>query len=235
MEKQFFGFLIVVVSLFYLIPLIPIHFYYWSAAAAFCWIIFKFSRKSEKYINERGYVVLVKENELEHRHIAKQLLVRDLAQNEIVHHINGNKIDNKVQNLCLMDSEKHEHFHAWLKWKKEKSKKYPPIIQQKKVLVDEYGGTLLENLIAPLANEDKDNLELQKKLFEELRKERKRLADEKNVPVYMIFDNKTLVEMSEIMPDSESMMLQVRGVGPYKFQLYGASFINIVKKFKSAG
>src|ERR1039457_1543372 len=69
--------------------------------------------RPDKYVNSRGYVVLSEENELEHRHIAKQKLGRDLKENEIVHHINGNKTDNQIRNLCLMDREKHEHFHSW--------------------------------------------------------------------------------------------------------------------------
>ena len=315
--------LITALMLFRLIPTLSTQFYFWLGATIFfglvCWLIFKFKRKPDKYINERGYVVLVRENELEHRYIAKQMLERDLAQNEVVHHINGNKTDNELRNLCLMDSEKHEHFHAWLRWKKEKNKRYPPISHQKRVLVDEYVGILLENLISlkePISNERidvfkkdhavrlekfmvrrnkntnkaflefdeeilispegkdieldperfseqeevlkseltekqlevfqnklnnkdasetnyKNKLESQKRLFAELRKERKRIADEKNVPAYIVFDDKTLIEMSEVMPDTELMMLQVRGVGPYKYKLYGSYFIAVVKKFKS--
>lgn len=45
-----------------------------------------------------------------------------------------------------MDSEKHEHHHSWLKWKKEKTGRYPSIAQQKRVLENEYGGMLLESV-----------------------------------------------------------------------------------------
>ncbi len=117
---------------------------------AFLWLCFRTTIKSKlkpiSYINEKGYVVLYQEDELEHRHIAKHILNRDLYQNEIVHHINGKKTDNVIGNLCLMDCEKHEHFHSWLRWKKEKSGHYPSIGHQKNVLEREYGGTLLENL-----------------------------------------------------------------------------------------
>lgn len=108
------------------------------------WAITSIFSKPKSYIDSRGYVVLTKFNELEHRYIAKQVLKRDLARNEIVHHINGKKTDNSVSNLCLMDREKHEHFHSWLMWKKKKSGKYPPFSDQRRILESEYGGTLLE-------------------------------------------------------------------------------------------
>lgn len=81
-------------------------------------------------------------------------------------------------------------------------------------------------------SENLKKVELEKRLFKELKKERKRLADEQGVPAYIIFHDKTLMEMSEIMPCSESTMRQVSGVGSEKFRLYGTQFINVVKKFK---
>lgn len=226
---------------------LPKHFYYWLgsvlAVGLGLFTFFRFRSTSDKYINANGYVVLSKYNELEHRYLAKQILGRNLENDEVVHHINGKKTDNRIRNLCLMNSDKHEFFHSWLRWKKEKTGRYPSIKEQKRVLEEEYGGTLLENIRATKLEHITDevsNVEIntntttsQKRLFEELRKERKRLATENNVPVYMIFDNKTLLEMSERMPDSEATMLQVRGVGTYKYQQYGAYFIAIVKKFKT--
>ncbi len=214
----------------------------------FCWIIFR--RKPEKYINKRGYVVLTAVSELEHRYIAKQILGRELRSNEVVHHINGNKIDNQLRNLCLMDGEKHEHFHSWLSWKRKKSGKYPPFKILKRVLSEEYGGTLLEYITPTekkVEHEQSSNigdaisnntsrgggLGSPKKLFNELRDVRKKLATEKSLPVYMIFDNRTLHEMAEAMPDTEATMLEIRGVGPTKFQMYGTHFILVIKRFKA--
>ncbi len=103
-----------------------------------------------KYINKKGYAVLTAFDELEHRHIAKHILGRRLRGDEVVHHINGCRDENQLGNLCVMNREKHEHFHSWLRWKKEKAGKYPPIREQKKILVQEYGGTLLENYKPPV-------------------------------------------------------------------------------------
>lgn len=81
--------------------------------------------------------------------------------------------------------------------------------------------------------ETKKVKKLQSQLFEELRKTRMKIAMSKGVPAYVIFEDKTLIEMSEIMPESQMMMLQVWGVGPDKLVMYGDHFIKVVKKFKS--
>lgn len=213
--------------------------------------------RPNRYINKWGYVALRAENELEHRYIAIKLLGRDLASNEVVHHINGTKTDNLVRNLCVMDREKHELFHSWLRWKKEKSGAYPAFKDQNRILEKEYGGTLLEN-IKPLAHtsvpdeiesveykpienkvagslENEDKAALRKRLFEGLREERRRIAEARGVPVYIIFNNKTLEEIADYMPVSETLLLKISGVDSEKLRLYGSHFINVVKKFKNAG
>ena len=102
-------------------------------------------RTATKYINSSGYVVLTKSNELEHRFVAKQILGRNLMPNEVVHHLNGRRADNQISNLCLIDRENHELFHTWLRRKKEKNGHYPSFSDQNRILVAEYGGTLLKD------------------------------------------------------------------------------------------
>lgn len=208
----------------------------------FClWVLAKPSNKN-KYINEHGYVVLVSENDLEHRHIAKTLLNRNLNPNEVVHHINGRKTDNKIYNLCLMDNSKHELFHSWLSWKKKKTGKYPSFKEQKRILAEEYNGTLLEYIVPKISVETAQSPQIDDKpnvkevfdsnlLFEELRKERLQIARELKLPAYLIFYDKTLHRMAHIMPDTDELMLKT--VGPSKYQMYGSRFIAVVKAFKT--
>lgn len=57
--------------------------------------------KSTKY----GYV-------LEHRAVAENKIGRVLAADEVVHHINHNRKDNRPENLQVMGSQAHRKLHA---------------------------------------------------------------------------------------------------------------------------
>lgn len=195
---------------------------------------------NNKYINPSGYVVLRQGHELEHRQIARTTLGRRLRPNEVVHHINGRKKDNDIGNLCLMERDQHDFFHAWLDRKRRNDGRYPSLNEQKRVLVRQYGGRLLDNFkIArdPYLIERSIEIDLfrlrSQRLFEYLRKERKKIADEKSVPAYTIFTDRTLREMSETLPETMEMMSQISGVGPVKIKIYGGPFLDLIKKFRS--
>jgi len=48
----------------------------------------------------------------EDRYIVEKILKRKLKNNEVVHHIDGNKMNNKKQNLYLMTSTEHKAWHT---------------------------------------------------------------------------------------------------------------------------
>ncbi len=77
-----------------------------------------------------------------------------------------------------------------------------------------------------------DQTTFRKQLFSELKRERRRLAEKANISVYMVFDNKTLLEMTEEMPETEDQMLHIKGVGQIKMEMYGTYFLTIIKIFK---
>lgn len=68
-------------------------------------------------------------------------------------------------------------------------------------------------------------------LFEQLRKLRKRFADELNVPPFVVFSDATLSDMAEKRPINRFQMLQVSGVGETKFTHYGEAFINEILNY----
>lgn len=65
-------------------------------------------------------------------------------------------------------------------------------------------------------------------LFERLRELRRDLAEEQGVPPFVIFSDKTLYSMCEIMPTSLTEMLDVKGVGENKLEKYGELFLDVL-------
>ena len=71
-------------------------------------------------------------------------------------------------------------------------------------------------------------------LFEELRKKRKELADEQEIPPYAIFPDATLMEMAYFYPQSEENLIGIYGVGSAKLKKYGDLFLRIICEFCDA-
>ena len=61
-------------------------------------------------------------------------------------------------------------------------------------------------------------------LFEILRRQRKALADEQNVPPYIILSDRTLVEMATHYPHSHEAFAALHGVGEQKLARYADLF-----------
>lgn len=68
-------------------------------------------------------------------------------------------------------------------------------------------------------------------LFETLKALRKDLADEKNVPPYVIFSDKTLHEICTFLPRHKDDFLMIHGVGQKKLDEYGVVFLAHVKAY----
>ncbi|MBN1105396.1 MAG: DNA helicase RecQ [Deltaproteobacteria bacterium] len=68
-------------------------------------------------------------------------------------------------------------------------------------------------------------------LFDILRKERKRLADSAGVPPYVIFPDRTLMEMATFFPQSESGLMDIHGVGAAKQKTYGPLFLDMIRDY----
>lgn len=95
-----------------------------------------------------GYVMRV-ERKFEHRAVAESVLGRELAPNEVVHHIYAPaKDDNSLGNLCVLDREQHDLFHTYLTREVKIKGKYPRTADQKVLLKRHYQGILLEDAAA---------------------------------------------------------------------------------------
>lgn len=67
-------------------------------------------------------------------------------------------------------------------------------------------------------------------LFEQLRVLRSEIAKAEAVPPYIVFSDKTLVDMCVRQPKTKEEMLLVNGVGENKFERYGEQFLEVVKR-----
>lgn len=67
-----------------------------------------------------------------------------------------------------------------------------------------------------------------RRLFKELRALRKQIAEEEEVPPYVVFNDATLMEMAEAMPMTERDLLAINGVGQRKLERFGEAFMDLI-------
>jgi ATP-dependent DNA helicase RecQ len=70
-------------------------------------------------------------------------------------------------------------------------------------------------------------------LLARLRDVRRQLADERNVPAYVVAPNKTLEDMARVQPTTRRAMLEVHGMGPTRWQIYGQAFLDAIKSWQT--
>jgi len=68
-------------------------------------------------------------------------------------------------------------------------------------------------------------------LFNLLKRLRKRVADEKDLPPYVIFQDPSLEEMATTYPTTKDELSQVNGVGMGKVSKFGAAFIEAINQY----
>ena len=56
-------------------------------------------------------IIVGKEKIYEHRYVMEQHIGRKLKKGEEVHHIDGNKMNNSIENLMLLTIDEHKKFH----------------------------------------------------------------------------------------------------------------------------
>ncbi len=67
-------------------------------------------------------------------------------------------------------------------------------------------------------------------LFDKLRALRLEIAREEKMPPYIVFSDKTLIDMVAKAPSNKEEMMNVSGVGENKFAKYGERFLSVIKE-----
>nr|WHW29788.1 putative ATP-dependent DNA helicase RecQ [uncultured bacterium] len=86
----------------------------------------------------------------------------------------------------------------------------------------------------PKASGSKNISAADESLWNALRDCRKSLADEHNIPPYMIFHDATLMQMMELHPSTQAELLQLNGVGDAKLEQYGEAFLGVLAEHINA-
>jgi ATP-dependent DNA helicase RecQ len=69
------------------------------------------------------------------------------------------------------------------------------------------------------------------RLFEILKNLRRKIAKEKDLPPYVIFQDPSLEEMATTYPTNKEELAQVNGVGMGKVNKFGKEFLDVIQKF----
>ncbi len=88
-----------------------------------------------------------------------------------------------------------------------------------------------KNSIDPIDGTPKASNEYASELFEILRAKRKIIAEEEEVPAFVVFSDKTLKEMATYFPQTEETFRQIHGVGAAKVEKYADEFLAIIRAY----
>lgn len=82
---------------------------------------------------------------------------------------------------------------------------------------------------APSRALDRGDIVCDEQLFNVLRSLRRTLADERNVPAYVIFSDVTLRLMAREQPNTLELMSSISGIGQKKLSEFGETFISAIR------
>ena len=85
--------------------------------------------------------------------------------------------------------------------------------------------------VAPAKVSHAGEIECDEALFEKLRSLRKRLADERGVPPYIVFSDVALRQMARLYPVSEGEFVRISGVGERKLAEFGQTFMGEIARY----
>ena len=117
------------------------------------------------------------------------------------------------------------------------------IAEHKVLKIGSVGSDILKKKVEVLIDEDKlgyvqkeeleaHELSYDEKILEEFKGLRTQIANEQNVPAYVIFGDKTLLELSSKLPVTKEEMLEIHGIGEGKIEKYADVFLELCIRCK---
>jgi ATP-dependent DNA helicase RecQ len=137
----------------------------------------------------------------EWQNVFRQLVSRNLLRVDVNEH-NGIKITEK--GFAFLKKKESIHFR---KVRERKAGKKEKAARRTKVALDGKGDQVL---------------------YENLREARQKMAKARRVPAYVIFHDKTLIELARIRPKSLEEMLKINGVGESKLKKFGQTLLDVI-------
>ena len=140
-------------------------------------------------------------SKVEWQNIFRQLVSRNLLMVDVNEH-NGIKITDK--GFAFL--KKKQSIDLRKVSEKQKAKREKPARRTKPAL------------------EDEDDQEL----YEKLKEARQLIAKKRRVPAYVIFHDKTLIELADKRPQSFEEMLEINGIGESKLKKFGQTLLDVI-------
>ena len=60
---------------------------------------------------------------------------------------------------------------------------------------------------------------------------RNSIVDETGLPIYVVANSKTLVEMADYLPQNNADMLKISGIGEAKYERFGGQFLEVIRDY----
>lgn len=128
-------------------------------------------------------------------------------------------IDSLLQMGLLTKSEGEYPVLKWTEGVKDVLQGNKPVEFKKKIFKESKLETSLNELKYDAA------------LFNRLRQLRLRCAEEESIPPYVVFSDRSLLEMAAYFPRNHDEFVQLNGVGPHKWGKYGFRFLNAISQY----
>ena len=126
------------------------------------------------------------------------------------------------QNLLMVDVNEHNGIKitekGFLFLKKKESVNFRKLTEKQKARKEKSGKkskVVLDN-------------DLDQSLYENLRTARQLMAKKRRVPAYVIFNDKTLIELAQERPQSFEEMLGISGIGEAKLKKFGQTLLDVI-------